>query len=166
MRMHELLKNFKETEKLFDEIDNLAPAGKPSIDDLRATFAGLLVVSLASCYESCVKNILIDYADQHHDKFSYFVERQFEKINSKISISDLNSYAKKFDINIYNKFKRELNKAENRLGNSNISNKYKQILNWRHAFAHAGEKLTTIEEARTFHRYGKFVILAFGRAFI
>jgi len=38
---------------------------------------------------------------------------------------------------------------------------YKQILQWRHEFAHAGNNLTTLEEALSFYIKARFVLYAF-----
>lgn len=165
MSMLELSEEFSSIKNLFREINEIAPAGTPAMDSIRADLAGLLVVTLAATYENCVKIVLINYADNKNANFSYFVERQFEKLNSRITVRDLQGYTKKFDSRINAKFKKELEKVQRRVGSENIQNKYEQILAWRHAFAHAREKLTTLEEAYTFHCYGKYVLYAFSQAF-
>ena len=52
-----------------------------------------------------------------------------------------------------------------RLTNKNIEENYKLILKWRHAYAHAGIKNTTIKEAIQAHRLAKHVVICFYDAF-
>lgn len=92
--MLELSEEFSSIKKLFREINEIAPAGTPAMDSIRADLAGLLVVTLAATYENCVKTVLINYADNKNANFSYFVERQFEKLNSRITVRDLQGYTR------------------------------------------------------------------------
>ncbi len=137
----------------------------PSDFDLRADLAGLLTVSLVSSYENAVKKILIYYADGHNDQFSFFVEKQFEKLNSRISLGDLKGYAKKFDEVLESKFDNELARVKVRLGGQPVEDWYDQLLQWRHAFAHAGQRTTTLEEVYKAHQFAKYVLFAFYKAF-
>jgi hypothetical protein len=136
--------------------------------ELRADLAGLLVVSIVASYESCIKEILYNYSSSHNEKFAFFIENHFKKLNSKINIDDLKKYAKMFDPAIYTKFDRELkrNKAlVQRLSGRDIVGSYSTILSWRHSFAHSAERQTTIEEALKTHRLAKIVIQTFNKAF-
>lgn len=137
----------------------------PADFDLRADLAGLLTVSLVSSYENAVKKILIYYADGHNDQFSFFVEKQFEKLNSRISLGDLKGYAKKFDEVLESKFENELARVKVRLGGQPVEDWYDQLLQWRHAFAHAGQRTTTLEEVYKAHQFAKYVLFAFHKAF-
>ncbi|MGD9658966.1 MAG: HEPN domain-containing protein, partial [Methylocystis sp.] len=80
----------------------------------------------------------------------------------------LNRYTKLFDIGINKKFKFNLSRRkasiDKRIGR-NIESSYEQILSWRHDFAHAGLRNTTIEEALITHRLAKRVLYAFDEAF-
>lgn len=137
----------------------------PADLDIRADLAGLLVISFVASYENAVKKILIVYADNHNDQFSFFVEKQFDKLNSRISLDDLKGYAKKFDEVLEVKFANELLRIKDRLGDQPFEGWYDQLLRWRHAFAHAGQKNTTIEEVFKAHQYAKYVLFAFYKAF-
>ena len=134
----------------------------------RADLAGLLVVSIASTYETCVKEVLYEYASEQHVAFGDYTKRNYEKLNSKISVSDLKRYCELFDPSIKDRFQRKLSQRKKsileRLG-KNIETSYAQILSWRHEFAHAGSRNTTIEEARKFHQLGKRVLYVFDEAF-
>ena len=83
-------------------------------------------------------------------------------------MSDLHKYTKIFHPDISRKFKSNLSVRKNdinkRLG-KNIEERYEQILDWRHDFAHAGKRNTTIEEAMQTHRFALRVIFCFDDAF-
>lgn len=136
--------------------------------EFRADLAGLLVITIAASYETCVKDVLTRHAKNHHSSFGEFTENNYKKLNSKITISDLNSYAEKFGATTKAAFKSKLNtrvkRIENRTGKS-ITTCYQQILSWRHAFAHGWVRSTTVEEALNTHRLAKRVIYAFEEAF-
>lgn len=140
----------------------------PSSVQFRADLAGLLVVAMAASYESAVKEILIGYSSRHHVQFALFAQSHFAKLNSKINISDLNKYAKTFDPTVHRRFGIKLSARKelisSRIG-KDITKSYEQILSWRHDFAHAGIRNTTLEEAKSTHNLAKRVLYAFDEAF-
>lgn len=167
MERAELDSYLSRVDELASKIDSYAPSGARN-NEFRADLAGLLVVSMASAYESCVKEILFDYASRHHPQFAYYTERNYEKLNSKIRIDDLNKLAKLFDDRNHSKFKDALAKVKQRIAiwtGVDITGCYNQVLTSRHSFAHAGERTTTIEEAIKNHRYAKHVIYIFHKSF-
>lgn len=136
--------------------------------ELRADLAGLLVVSIAASYESCIKEILYNYSSSHNEKFAFFIENNFKKLNSKINIADLYQYAKMFDPAIHAKFDKELKRNRVRVqtfSGKDIVGSYSTLLSWRHSFAHSAERQTTIEEALKTHRLAKIVIQSYNKAF-
>ncbi|QVM88977.1 hypothetical protein I0D68_19975 [Pseudomonas lalucatii] len=86
-------------------------------------------------------------------------------MNSKINLQDLRGYARKFDEILEKKFNNELLRIKGRLGEQPIDDWYEQLLTWRHAFAHAGQRSTTIEEVFRAHQFAKYVLFAFYKAF-
>lgn len=155
-------------ESLAAQISMHVPNNRIGTQAFRADLAGLLVVTIAASYEACVKETLINYASRHHAAFGNFAQNNYSKINSRVRVHDLKSYAKIFGFNIEKDFKAALAikklRISNRLG-INIENRFEQILNWRHDFAHAWKTNTTIEEALATHRFGKRVLYAFDEAF-
>ncbi len=136
--------------------------------ELRADLAGLLVVSIVASYESCIKEILYNYSSAHNEKFAFFIENHFKRLNSKINISDLRGYAKMFDPKIHSEFERELARNRDRVQKflgKDIVGSYSTLLSWRHSFAHSAERQTTIEEALKTHRLAKMVIHSYDKAF-
>lgn len=140
----------------------------PKNAELRADLAGLLIISIAASYESCIKETFFSYSAKHNDRFAFFIEKNFDKLNSKINLDDLNKYAKTFGDTISKRFQENLKKNKrliNEINGQNIETCYKTLLQWRHAFAHAGERKATISEALNAHHYARLVIFSFYMAF-
>jgi hypothetical protein len=123
---------------------------------------------MASSYETCVKETLVNFASQHHASFGTFAQNQFRRLNSKISMQDLSTYARTFDDSINQSFKDLISKRKakfmSRIG-QDFTVAYGQILSWRHDFAHAGVRNTTVEEALKTHRLARWVLYSFDDAF-
>lgn len=160
--------HFDRIEKLVVEMEQFVPTAAKGVAGFRADLAGLLVMTTVASYESCVKETLISYAGRHHIAFANFATNNFKKLNSKISIGDLHRYTSDFDDQVSVQFKAILKKRKDgidgRIG-KNIETAYGQMLSWRHAFAHAGTRNTTIEEAVATHRLAKRVLYSFDDAF-
>jgi hypothetical protein len=152
---------FSRIDDLITEINGLVPSGSYRAVQFRADLAGLLVVAMAATYETCVKEVLYEYANRH-------ALRNYEKLNSRVQIRDLKKYCELFDPAIQVRFKSRLAAKKksllDRVG-KNIETSYEQILSWRHDFAHAGIRQTTIEEAAATHRVGKRILYIFDDAF-
>jgi hypothetical protein len=157
----------RRAEALALEIEAFVPNTARSVQ-FRADLAGLLVVSMAASYESCVKETLMNFAGRHLSQFGMFAQNQYRKLNSRISMADLYSYASTFDNSVHQKFGQIIvarkAKLMTRIG-KDFTKAYSQILSWRHDFAHAGIRNTTIEEALMTHRLAKRVLYSFDDAF-
>ncbi|PHR20869.1 MAG: hypothetical protein COA41_04215 [Sphingopyxis sp.] len=168
MTRNEVQEYLNKIDDLTREINQHVPDSGPSSTIFRADLAGLLVVSIASTYETCVKETLISYANGHHQAFGNFATNNFSKMNSKINIGDLHKYTKLCDSSISTKFKDGLKARKNllyeRIG-KDIVEAYNQILSWRHDFAHAWIRNTTIEEAMSTHHLAKRVLYEFAQSF-
>ncbi|MCX5497733.1 HEPN domain-containing protein [Kaistia dalseonensis] len=164
----DLDRHFNRIEQLVSEIRQHVPVDRIDAGQLRADLAGLLVVSIAASYETCVKETLFNYANKHHAAFGNFTFNNFKKLNSRISIPDLYKYTETFDSDVNIRFKSLISKRRKNIDKKigkNIESNYTQILNWRHAFAHAWARNTTIEEAIVTHRLAKRVLYSFDEAF-
>lgn len=154
-------------DELVSEIETLVPYNGSANIEFRADLAGLLVVAIAATYENCVKEILFEHANRHHNAFGEYCRRNYQKLNSKIRVADLENYCKLYSNNAYTSFKAQLSKRRTgvqiKVG-KDIKSSYEQILNWRHDFAHARARSTTIEEAAASHKLGKRVIYVFDQA--
>lgn len=161
--------HFRNIDSLISEINHIVPNGAgPRQTSFRSDLAGLLVVAVAATYETCVKEVLGSYAASRHVDFGSFAVRNYGKLNSRVRVSDLLTYCELFDPAIKKRFKERLSKRKAALLNrtkDNIEVSYEQILTWRHDFAHAWNKNTTIEEATRTHLAGKRVLYVFDDAF-
>ena len=160
--------HFSKIDALIIEIDSLVPSVSYRSIQFRADLAGLLVVAMAATYETCVKEVLYEYANRQHIAFGAFALRNYEKLNSRVQVRDLKKYCETFDPAICARFKTRLASKKQMLldrAGKNIEASYEQILSWRHDFAHAGIRQTTIEEAAATHRIGKRVLYVFDDAF-
>lgn len=167
MPRRNLLPHFSRIRALKLEIDEFVPGHYTKAVTFRADLAGLLVVLIAATYESCVKDSLNTFAAGRHKSFGDYTDRSYAKLNSRIQVSDLNRYSILFDAAANNRFKAILSKKKDhfnmKLGR-NIEGAYKQILDWRHDFAHQGTRNTTVEEAYETHHLGKHVLYCFEEA--
>lgn len=155
-------------EALAQEIDANVPTDQPGLIDFRADLAGLLNVTVCATYENCVKAIIHDYAGRQSQLFRVYAQNQYDRINSRIDVSDLYRYAKTFHPDIHRTFKERIastNAYYLRRTLSDIVVSYGQLLSWRHSFAHTGIRVTTVEEVIRHHRLAKRVIIAFADAF-
>lgn len=169
MHRDTIVPHLERIDGLFDEINTQVLLGSSRVVDFRADLAGLFVVAVAAMYESCIKDSIVTYASQHGYRFEYFAANSFNRLNSRIRIGDLNKYAKNFDVSIHGAFNRNLQyrkeKFDKLIGRGLVSS-YDQLLDWRHDFAHAGRRNTTLEEAIDTHRIARHVVFAFHDAFL
>jgi hypothetical protein len=167
MSRSDIARHLGKIEQLVKDIDRFVPAARKETSDLRADLAGLIVVAATASYETCVKEIIINFANSHHVRFGEFASNNYKNLNSRISIKDLRSYAKLFGSNVGDRFNNSLSiksKTINERLGQKIESHYENILSWRHAFAHSWARNTTVEEAIKTHRFAIRVIYAFDEA--
>lgn len=166
MPLPEIVSLLEPIDRLYGEIRRFVPEDTTHLE-FRSDLSGLLVVSMAACYENCVKEALVSYCGSHHLIFGTFASNQFAKLNSRINSSDLIGYTKLFGSQTHDSYKQRLAARRaailSRTGRD-ICERYEQILSWRHQYAHAGQQNTTIEEAYFAHRFAKRVIFTFSEA--
>lgn len=158
---------FQRIDTLESHMANFVPVSARTVE-FRADLAGLLIVAIAASYESCVKETLTTYASRHHEAFGLFTQNHFQRLNSRVNLSDLYKYASTFGNAVHRRFGEGLGFRKRRIElatGKDITAMYKQVLSWRHDFAHAGVRNTTIEEALATHRFAKHVLYAFDDAF-
>ncbi|RKE93633.1 HEPN domain-containing protein [Sulfitobacter guttiformis] len=168
MPPEDLREHFSRVDKLVQEMNQFVPADARGVNEFRADLAGMLVVTIAAMYETCVKTTMILYAGRFGREFEGFTERNYNKLSSKISHRDLRRYASTFDPNVCERFDAILDRRRKtavRLSGKNPIRQLDQMLDWRHDFAHAGLRQTTISEAMSTHRLASIVILSFHKSF-
>jgi len=152
---------------LINNVFRHAPKSNPTNDEYLADLAGMVCVSCVAAYENSIKEILTQHARLQHSEFGNFVERHFERLNSRIYRSDLEKYARLFDPNLVVLFKERLDESEYifaRRTQGSIKSSYANMLQWRHAFAHSGQRSATLEEVRISHLYCKRLLHCFAYA--
>ena len=161
--------HFVKIDQLILDIDAEIPAGTHyRAVSLRADLAGLLAVTIAATYETCVKQVIQGYAQGRHADFGTFARNNYDKINSRIRVDDLRTYCKVFGTPIKNRFNANLSLRKSKLlkrARKNIETNYEQILDWRHDFAHQWNRVATINEVVEAHRAAKRVIYVFDESF-
>ena len=158
---------FARIESLRSEIVLHVPTSTNTLQ-FRADLAGLLVVAIAASYESCVKETLTSYAARHHVEFETFAQNHFNKLNSRINLNDLYGYARTFGNPIHRDFGKRIQERKRKIldrTGKDFTKAYEQILSWRHDFAHAGVRNTTVQEAFLTHGFAKRVLYAFDDSF-
>ncbi len=153
---------------LASEMNRFVPIDEAGATGFRADLAGLLVVTIAACYEDCVKTTLVEHAAKRHTDFENFTEKNYSRLSSRVKINDLQRYANLFGPATNNRFRTILGSRQHRISDRtgvSIKKSYEQILDWRHDYAHGGIKHTTIDEALKFHLFGKRVLYCFNEAF-
>lgn len=153
---------------LAKEVEQHVPADRPEMTDFRSDVAGLLTVLTCATYETCVKQVIYAYAGRNSPMFGIYAEKRYDRINSKIEVSDLKNYASTFHPDLGNIFKENLERfRSNFIGKTSydIVTKYNQLLKWRHSFAHSGARVTTVEEVLKHHSAAKRVLFIFSDSF-
>lgn len=140
-----------------------APPAGPANDSYRADLAGLLSTSYVAAFECCVKAIFNNFAQSKRNKILASVtEHMFAKINSKIHYNAIgDSYIRPFGVAYHKEFVRLIEEKELQiLQDQRLSMKetYANLLKWRHAFAHEGKKLATLDEVASSYDVAKEVI--------
>ncbi|MER2871021.1 HEPN domain-containing protein [Morganella morganii] len=154
----------KELDLFYAQLDALAPISDPLKSEERKKFSTFYVVCVAATYENCIRNILYDYSDFYHAKFSFQVEKKYERLNSRIKYSDLRTIISSFDGNT-KWFDEKCLKIGKELS-VDLKKAYDQVLDWRHSAAHANKYPTSLEEIYKFHNFVKYVIYSFEEAML
>jgi hypothetical protein len=97
--MSEILdRNFRHIRNLARDIEAKLNGTSSAEQRLRNEIAGMFAVTIAASYEGIVKETLVNYAGNFHPKYRSYIEKDFEKLNARISIDDLKSYSRRFGL--------------------------------------------------------------------
>lgn len=118
MERPELLPHLERISILSQEMQKYVPIGSKGASDFRADLAGLLVVTIVASYESCVKETLISFSSKQSVKFSEYVSRKYDKLNSRIAVNDLCRYCGDFEPSARKKFNDNRKKRKERINMS------------------------------------------------
>lgn len=161
MEFSELREELSYIDKMVKEFDRIAPSGVDKNTFVRSDLAGLLLIAICAVYENCIKKIMIEYSDGKHNEFSFFIENNYKRLNSRIRKNDLIKLLEMFSKAKGIGFKSKVKNFSNKVHGVNLGDTYDQLLSWRHDYAHAKVSSTTLEEIHKHHRVGKFVVFYF-----
>ena len=115
----------------------------PALDPLlEAKYIGFVAVACVTVFEMAIKEILVSFSDRKHKVLGNFVRHRCERMNGRIQIDNLKAdYISPLGVKYKNRFDRkvaERAKSVLQANHRDIRASYKNIILWRHAFAHAG----------------------------
>jgi hypothetical protein len=169
--------NFRHIRTLAADIDGKLTGTSVAEQRLRNELAGMFAVTIAATYEGIVRETLICYAGAFHPKYRNHVEKDFEKLNAKISLDDLAFYSRRFGLAEWTGHKVKKNKTtfhklldEKRIKverrfRADMLLSYENIFTWRHAYAHERKLSATFRDVYEAHRVAQYVIRSFVKAF-
>lgn len=135
---------------------------KDSMDEqTKSYYAGFISVNAVTVYELAIKEILIEFAKRKHLVFGGFIASYLARINGKIKISDINDLVGKFGEKYKSDLQTKIQLAEVDIMNTerlSILNSYKNLIECRHKYVHAGFTTLTLDECITNYNTGKRVI--------
>lgn len=126
-------------------------------------YIGLVSITAVTVYELCMKDIFYEFGRSQNIIFGEFVNNHFERINGRIKLDDIRKNIKKFGKKYSGEFDKKLRIAEERVlrkERRSIKSSYKNIIAWRHQFAHEGDIVSTVtyKEATDSYKLGKEVM--------
>lgn len=149
-----------------DEVISHLNSILPSVNDpyLKAKYVGFVSVAAVTVYELAIKSIFLDFSKKENKILNCFTERYFERINGRIKIKAIqDDYLTKFGDIYLNSFNSEIEVSKInflRANKRDFQAAYKNLIEWRHQFAHQGtiNITATFEEVVQAYEDGKFVI--------
>jgi hypothetical protein len=176
--MNEMVEeNFRHIRILSKDIRNLLSVESTNEQRLGNEFAGMFSVTIAATYEGIVKETMISYAAKFHDKYKDHIKKEYDRINSKISIHDLKSYSVRFGLTeytgigvkknqtIFHKKLDEIKIIVERRFRKDLITSYENLFIWRHSYAHERSCTATLRDVYEAHRVAQYVIRSFVKAF-
>ncbi len=169
--------NFRHIRKLAKDIDFQLDDSTAADQQLRNEVAGMFAVTIVATYEGIVKSTLIDYAANFHTKYRAHIEKDFSRLNARISLDDLRSYSRSFGLSEWTgkgvkknstTFHRLLNEKKivvDRRFRTDMLLSYKNLFAWRNAYAHERSTTATFKDVYESHRVAQYVIRTFAAAF-
>ena len=178
LRMNKTLeKNFQHIRNLARDIEEKLSGTSSSDQRLRNEIAGMFAVTIAASYEGIVKETLVEYAGSFHQKYREHIEKDFERLNGRISVSDLKNYSRLFGLEewvehgvrknstTFHRILEEKKVVVERRFRIDLMTSYKSIFTWRNAYAHERTTTATFSDVYKAHRVAQYVIRSFVTAF-
>ncbi len=151
---------FKHADDIITHLDAIVP----SLTDnaLKAKYAGLLAVAGVTVYELAIKDIFFEFADKKHAVLGVSTRVRFERINGQIKLEDLmGKHIHFFGEKYETKFRKKIEDIEIKTLKAkrvSVKSSYKNLIVWRHNFAHSASIMNTYEEVKDAYFIGQEVI--------
>jgi hypothetical protein len=176
--MSEILnENLEHIRSLARDIEEKLNGTSSAEQRLRNEIAGMFAVTIAASYEGIVKETLVSYAGKFHPKYQEHVEKDFGRLNARISVDNLISYSRHFGLTewtglgvkknstTFHKILKERKAVVERRFRTDPITSYNNIFTWRNAYAHERTTTATFSDVYEAHRVAQYVIRSFVRAF-
>jgi len=176
--MSEILdENFQHIRNLARDIDKKLNGTSSSDQRLRNEIAGMFAVTIVASYEGIVKETLISYAGKFHPKYREHIEKDFDRLNARISVDNLKEYSRRFGLKkwvghrvkknstTFHKILQKKSAVVERRFRVDPMTSYENLFIWRHAYAHERATTATFNEVYNAHRVAQYVIRSFVLAF-
>ena len=139
---------------------------------LEAKYVGFITIAAVTVYELAIKEIFIEFAKKKHRVLGNFTEKYFERLNGRIKTKEIQeTYLPRFGDKYVAQFKKQLAKtsaAYLKANKRDIVSSYRNVITWRHEFAHEGRinVTATYQEAAQAYEDGKVVIACLAQAMV
>lgn len=176
--MDEILnENFLHIRGLARDIEGRLSGTTTADQRLRNELAGMFAVTIAATYEGIVREALIAYAGKFHSKYRNHIEKDFERLNARISVNDLKAYSRRFGLaewtgrgvkknsTTFHRILSERQSVVERKFRADLVRSYENIFTWRNAYAHERTTSATFSDVYKAHKVGQYVIRSFVHAF-
>jgi hypothetical protein len=172
-----LEENFQHIRSLARDIEQKLNGTSSAEQRLRNEIAGMFAVTIAASYEGIVKETLISYAGKFHPKYREHIEKDFDRLNARISVDKLVSYSRHFGLTewtghgikknstTFHKILQEKKVVVERRFRTDPITSYNSIFTWRNAYAHERTTTATFSDVYEAHRVAQYVIRSFVKAF-
>lgn len=169
--------NFQHIRSLARDIEEKLNGTSSTEQRLRNEIAGMFAVTIAASYEGIVKQTLVDYAGKFHPKYQEHIEKDFSKLNARISVDSLKAYSRQFGLSewigvgvkknstTFHKILQERKAVVERRFRADPIVSYDNIFQWRNAYAHERTTSATFSDVYEAHRVAQYVIRSFVKAF-
>lgn len=154
--------HFSHADEVIKHLNSILPLVNDPL--LKAKYVGFVSVAAVTVYELAIKSIFLDFSKNENKTLNCFAEKYFERINGRIKIKAIQEdYLTKFGDSYLNSFNQEIEVSKTKFLKANkrdFQAAYKNLIEWRHQFAHQGTINTTatFEEVVQAYEDGKFVI--------
>ncbi|MBB5315821.1 HEPN domain-containing protein [Tunturibacter empetritectus] len=123
-------------------IAHLGSLRGPTLDPLlEAKYVGFVAVACVTVFEMAIKEILTTFADKKHQVLGSFIRHSCERMNGRIQLDSLKpNYIFPLGLKYKERFDKKIDQTARttlRTQRRDIRASYKNIILWRHGFAHS-----------------------------